>query len=189
MLRFIFLTASFAVAGLSQPALAETVHPHQPYAPLQSRAIKALSDDQISDLEAGRGMGFALSAELNGYPGPRHVLDFAERLGLTQTQLGRTEALFASMQAETIYLGKNLILQERLLDQMFADKVADRIALSTMAAEIGETQGKLRAAHLRYHLTMAELLTPQQVKAYAQLRGYGEPSGVLDNHDSRSHAH
>jgi hypothetical protein len=32
------------------------------------RSIKALSDQQVSDLRAGRGMGLALAAELNGYP-------------------------------------------------------------------------------------------------------------------------
>ena len=31
-------------------------------------------------------MGLALAAELNGYPGPRHVLDLADQLGLTPEQ-------------------------------------------------------------------------------------------------------
>ncbi len=45
--------------------------------------IKALSAEQIADLRTGRGMSFALAAELNGCPGPRHVLKLAEQLGLT----------------------------------------------------------------------------------------------------------
>ena len=40
-----------------------------PYAGMQSRPIKALSEQQVADLQAGRGMGLALAAELNGYPG------------------------------------------------------------------------------------------------------------------------
>jgi hypothetical protein len=40
---------------------------------MQSRPIKALSDQQVSDLRAGRGMGLALAAELNGYPGPSPI--------------------------------------------------------------------------------------------------------------------
>ncbi len=40
-----------------------------PYAGFQDRPIKALSQQQIDDLQAGRGMGLALAAELNGYPG------------------------------------------------------------------------------------------------------------------------
>ena len=43
---------------------------HHPYAGLEQRAVKALSEQQIADLRAGRGMGLALPAELNGYPRP-----------------------------------------------------------------------------------------------------------------------
>ena len=60
-------TIAAAVAIL---ALASSAAPAQsPYAGMQSRSIKALSAQQIDDLRAGRGMGLALAAELNGYPG------------------------------------------------------------------------------------------------------------------------
>ena len=62
--------AIFAVLASSVPALAQ----HQPYAGMDTRAIKTLSDKDIADLNAGRGMGLALAAELNGYPGPSHAL-------------------------------------------------------------------------------------------------------------------
>ena len=39
--------------------------------------IKSLSQDDQSALLAGRGMGLARPAELNGYPGPAHVLELA----------------------------------------------------------------------------------------------------------------
>jgi hypothetical protein len=41
-----------------------------------------------------------------------------------------------------------------------------------MTKAIGETQALLRAAHLKYHLTTAELLTAEQSSRYAELRGY-----------------
>ena len=47
-----------------------------PYAGLETRTIKALSEQQIADLRAGRGMALALAAEVNGYPGPLHVIEF-----------------------------------------------------------------------------------------------------------------
>ena len=37
----------------------------------------------VADLKAGRGMGLALAAELNGYPGPSHVLELADKLKLS----------------------------------------------------------------------------------------------------------
>ena len=48
--------------------------------------------------------------------------------------------------------------------------VADTVAAAT--AEIGATQGLLRAAHLKYHLATLQALQPEQVQRYAELRGY-----------------
>ena len=48
-----------------------------PYAGQQARQVKALSKAEIEGLLAGRGLGYAKAAELNHYPGPRHVLDLA----------------------------------------------------------------------------------------------------------------
>src|SRR5256885_6759518 len=66
-------------------------HPlgHSPYAGLENRATKALSEQQLVDLRAGRGMGLALAAELNGYPGPLHVLELGEQLMLSAEQRQR----------------------------------------------------------------------------------------------------
>jgi hypothetical protein len=65
-----------------------------PYASQESREIKSLSPQEASDLLAGKGMGFAKAAELNGYPGPAHVLELAAQLQLTPEQKTRTETLF-----------------------------------------------------------------------------------------------
>ncbi len=51
-----------------------------PYAGMENRRVKALSDQQIVDLKAGRGMSLALAAELNGYPGPLHALELGSVL-------------------------------------------------------------------------------------------------------------
>ncbi len=71
-----------------------------PYAGLEARPIKALSGEQIADLKAGRGMGLALPAELNGYPGPLHVLELADALALTADQRARTQALYDKMKQD-----------------------------------------------------------------------------------------
>src|SRR4051794_26061952 len=110
MLRVI-LTAGFLALSLSA-ASAQS----QPYAGMQTRAIKALSDQQIADLKAGRGMGFALAAELNGFPGPIHVLEFGDALALTPDQRTRVQALIDDMKAEARPLGEQLIAQEADLD-------------------------------------------------------------------------
>ena len=165
--------ASLIVLAVLLPGVAMAQHQHvQPYAGQEARPIKALSPQQVDDLRAGRGMGLALPAELNGYPGPLHVLELAEPLGLTDAQRMRTEALFAAMKQEAIALGERLIADEAALDRLFAEKRATAGSLDAASTKIGATQAALRAAHLRYHLDMVAVLTPEQVERYGALRGY-----------------
>jgi hypothetical protein len=63
------LIAAVVAIGLSGVALAQHQHGNSAYSGLQQRSIKSMSDEQIADLRAGRGMGLALAAELNEYPG------------------------------------------------------------------------------------------------------------------------
>jgi hypothetical protein len=169
-MRLAIAAATLIVAGGA--ALAQHQHGQTPYAGLQQRNVKALSDEQLADLRAGRGMGLALAAELNGYPGPVHVLELADQLQLNEVQRQRMRALTDEMKAEAIAVGDKLIARERALDQAFAQRQITADNLATMTAQISETQGELRAVHLKYHLTTAELLTPQQRHRYAELRGY-----------------
>jgi Spy/CpxP family protein refolding chaperone len=144
-----------------------------PYAGMQTRPIKALSEQQISDLNAGRGMGLALAAELNGYPGPSHVLELADKLELSSDQRTQVQALFASMKAEAQPLGSKLIAQETELDKLFASRAITPDTLKASTTAIAITNGELRETHLKYHLSTAAILTPTQMQRYAELRGYG----------------
>ena len=143
-----------------------------PYAGMQGRVVKALSEQQIADLKAGRGMGLSLPAELNGYPGPAHVLELADALQLSDDQRARTKTLFEAMKAETIPIGEQIIAEETVVDRLFAAKQVTRETLDAAVSRIASAQGRLRAAHLRYHLSMTDLLSPRQVERYVELRGY-----------------
>jgi Spy/CpxP family protein refolding chaperone len=159
-------------------ALAE----QQPYAGMQNRAIKSLSDQQIESLITGAGMGLALAAELNGYPGPIHAIELADQLGLTSEQVAKLTTLFKSMKAETVELGAKLIEQERGLNDDFANHTVTLASLETATAKIGATQAALRAAHLKYHLATAAILTPEQVAKYNELRGYKNGETPMQHH-------
>ena len=165
------ITALFALVWAG-PACAQHQHHQTPYAGFQQREVKALSEQQISDLRAGRGMGLALPGEMNGYPGPAHVLELADQLQLSAEQRQRVQQLFDAMKAEAIPVGETLIQQESALDRQFAEHKISPETLTQLTARIGETQGRLRAVHLKYHLTTAELLTAHQRHRYAELRGY-----------------
>jgi Spy/CpxP family protein refolding chaperone len=158
----------------SNAAIAQT-----PYAGMQTRPIKALSEQQVADLGAGRGMGLALAAELNGYPGPSHVLELADRLELSADQRARVQALFDSMKREALPIGARLLEQEAELDKQFAGHTVTPDSLKASTAAVAVTQGELRETHLKYHLSTAALLTPVQMQRYAELRGYGKTDSPM----------
>jgi Spy/CpxP family protein refolding chaperone len=146
----------------------------QPYAGLDTRTIKALSEDQVADLKAGRGTSLALAAELNGYPGPLHTLELAEALKLTAEQRFRIKELYDAMRAEAIIAGEVLIRAETALDKLFAQGNADANALEIAMRGVGHAYMVLRRTHLGYHLLTKAILTREQVVAYNDLRGYGK---------------
>jgi Spy/CpxP family protein refolding chaperone len=169
-----------ACAAVATPILADA--PMAPYAGQQIRQIKALSDDDIAALLKGEGMGYAKAAELNGYPGPKHVLDLADRLKLTEAQRQRVQAIFDRMSASAKPLGAELVDRERTLDQLFqkSEITPDRLAAET--AGIAELQGRLRSVHLAAHLETRAMLTADQIALYQQLRGYGDPADAPMHH-------
>jgi hypothetical protein len=160
--------------------------PASPYAGQQTREIKALSPAQTADLLAGKGMEQAKAAELNGYPGPMHVLELAGPLALSAAQIRDSEALLAGHKAEARVLGARLVEAERKLDSAFADKRIDAVQLESLTREIGLLQAELRASHLRTHLQQTRLLTTPQVALYAELRGY---SGAGQSASPAQHSH
>lgn len=178
------IPTAVACLALVLPAgpLAGQAHDHEahasPYAgAMEAREIKALAPEEVQGLLAGEGLGFALAAELNGLPGPRHVLDLADDLSLTSEQRGEVEGVFARMNERARELGARLVEAERHLDHMFANGHAAPSSVAERTAEIGRIRGELRAVHLVAHLETAEILTPGQVEAYGRLRGYEAPGG------------
>ena len=133
----------------------------QPYAGLEAREVKALSPQEVADLRAGRGMGLALPAELNRYPGPMHVLELADPLRLSPEQRRRMRELVEAMRAEVRPLGEEVIAAEAALDRLFAAARATPDAVTEASGAAGAARASLRAAHLRYHLRAREALTPE----------------------------
>ena len=145
-----------------------------PYAGMQQRSIKALSPQQMQDLQAGKGMGLAMPAELNGYPGPLHVLELAEALQLSADQRARTQAAYDTMLQQARQAGAQVIAAEHTLDALFAQQQATPENVAQAAQAAATAHARLRAIHLHAHLVMRDVLSPDQVAQYQRLRGYGE---------------
>jgi Spy/CpxP family protein refolding chaperone len=176
MLRFaLVLVASVgAILSLAAPLIGQTP---SPYAGQQDRAIKALSPEEMRDLAEGRGMGLAKAAELNGFPGPSHVLELAGELHLTANQRAATEALYQRMLTDAKRLGTAILEGERDLDRRFAERRIDPASLRQATTALATLGGELRAVHLVAHLEQVALLTPAQVAEYQKHRGYDSLPG------------
>jgi hypothetical protein len=146
-----------------------------PYAGQERREIKTLSKEEVDAYLTGDGMAFAKAGELNHYPGPKHVLDLADQLQLSDEQRRRTQALFEEMKFNAVSLGKQLVDKEHLLDSHFAEGTISDTELDQLVTDISIIQGKLRAAHLRAHLAQRIVLTRDQIRHYDALRGYEQP--------------
>lgn len=150
---------------------------HSPYAGQDVHGIKALSQDDIEGLLAGAGTplgGLAKPAELNGYPGPRHVLDAIEagEFEVSAEQKEKIEALYQEMKPQAIDLGEQIIAIEQTIDDEFTNKNVTEESLRKNIAESANLYEELRFVHLKYHLKMVDILTPEQVEQYNLLRGY-----------------
>jgi hypothetical protein len=117
-------------------------------------------------------MGLARPAELNQYPGPKHVLELAAELELSDEQRQHVEACHAAMLEEAQRLGKEIVDKERHLDRRFAHSHIDEEVLRSVTAEIADLYGELRFVHLRAHLETRAVLSPGQIESYDRLRGY-----------------
>ena len=162
--------AVMASAAVAQHA--GQVHHKSPHAELAARPVKALSSDQVADLQAGRGMGLSLPAELNGYPGPKHVLELADQIGLSTTQRNIASRLIDAMSAEAVAIGSEVIALETRLEALFVNRTADAEQIRIVVDRIASAGANLRYVHLKCHLAMHAEMTLEQIEQDAALRGY-----------------
>jgi hypothetical protein len=158
-----------AILGSLSTVLAQV----SPYAGQETREIKALSAQEVDDLLNARGMALAKAAELNGYPGPLHSLEMADKLGLSLDQLRAIKDIKARVEAEARPLGAEIVAIERELDQAFVNHTIDQTKLKALTGKLGELQGRLRALHLAAHLKTTSIFNARQIAHYKELRGYG----------------
>jgi len=144
----------------------------RPYAGQEQRSVKALSEQKISGYLSGAGMGYAKAAELNHYPWPKHVLELADELDLTEEQRRATVALVQGVKTGASKLGEAIVEAERTLDAAFAGAAITSAELDHQLGEIAGLEARLRGVHLKAHLAMRRLMTDEQVAHYDELRGY-----------------
>ena len=168
------IAAILAATSFATGSAADTPATISPYAGQENRPIKSLSAEALAELRRGGGWGLARAAELNGMPGPAHLLELKDRIPLTAGQATAISAIFTDMRAAAIAEGDRLISREEALETAFRNgSVTDR-SLQEMLSEIGRARTALRYVHLAAHLKTLPLLTPVQIARYNVLRGYAD---------------
>ena len=129
----------------------------------------------------------ARAAELNHYPGPRHVLDLASQLQLSETQRNKAQEIYNRMHDEAVRLGKMILQKEEELDNTFKKDEMDPNKLKTLVTEITRLRGELRLVHLLAHLEMKKVLSQRQIEKYDELQGYRTREPIDKYHRHESH--
>jgi Spy/CpxP family protein refolding chaperone len=153
--------------------------------PAATAQVKTLAPEQVQSLLGGEGMGMAKAAELNHYPGPRHVLDLASALQLSKDQTAQSQAIYDEMHQKAVALGGQIIQQERALDQLFELREVSPERVRTLVAEIALLQGQLRSVHLLAHVAEKQVLSPEQVMRYVELRTNPGPKDHSHGHNGQ----
>jgi len=142
------------------------------YAGEEKREIKSLSATDIEELQNGKGWGLAKAAELNGVPGPVHLLEMKEEINLSAKQIQAIEDIYRKMKQEAVPLGLELIELERELNNHFANRTITNELLGQSLQKIAQVHRQLRYVHLSTHLKTPDILKSEQITLYNKLRGY-----------------
>ena len=186
MKKSLLISVPILAFGLAAQASENNRSHSSKYAGQESRATKSLSPDDISELKRGGGWGLAKAAELNGVPGPAHLLELKDEIPLNAAQVLKIQKIHEQMKTQAIRQGERLIALEQELEKHFQNRtITDDILRSSLEA-IAEVQKNLRYTHLATHLKTPKILSEEQISKYNALRGYANPdpcANVPDGHN------
>jgi hypothetical protein len=165
----IIFVAVFSTAAWAQ---SHGGHGTSNYAGQEARQIKSFSEQDIKELRNGSGWGLAKAAELNGVPGPAHLLELKNDIPLTPEQVAAIETIRDKMKNDAVAEGERLIALERALEEQFRNRTMTPERLRKALTAIEKSRSELRYIHLEAHLATPSLLTAGQIARYNELRGY-----------------
>jgi hypothetical protein len=186
MNRFLIFV-SLTLVGVSAQSNDTTSAQVSEYSGQQNRAIKSLSQDDIDELRRGGGWGLAKTAELNGVPGPAHLLELKNEIPLDAGQIGSLEKLYEKMKSQAIVHGDALISLEKELEIHFQNRTITDDILRISLEAIADSRMTLRYTHLATHLETLKILSEHQIQRYNALRGYSEAdpcASIPEGHDA-----
>lgn len=170
---------AFGITALIGSSLSDLSNAQSPYVTQLDSPVQGLSAQEVDDLLNGRGAGYARTAELNSYPGPRHVLDLKQQLSLSLEQEQQVEAIFRQMNTEAKQVGQDIVELEQQFSDTFAQGKVSEAEIEERTQRLALLYGQYRSVHLRPHLKVQQLLSSEQIAKYDELRGYSDLSVQL----------
>jgi hypothetical protein len=163
---------AMATAILLLSCIAAAQAADSPHVGQEKRVAKGQSEKEAGDYLGGRGTDLSKVAEMNGYPGPGHVLEETQKLGLSAKQLEKTQRVYDSMTHSASRIGKAILHKEAELASLFAEQKATPENTERLLKELANLQADLRMVHLNGHLSMRQILSKPQIEKYSQVRGF-----------------
>lgn len=119
-------------------------------------------------------------------PGPAHLLELRDEIGLDAGQIAAIAAIFEAMQDDAHAAGVRFIDAEAALEAAFSSGDLEPAELRELIDEAAAARADLRFVHLSRHLETPPLLTEEQIARYDALRGYDSDdpcNTVPEGHD------
>ena len=139
--------------------------------------LGGVSAQEKEALLKGAGLGAGMIAMMNGYPGPKHVLEMGDELELTAAQRESIGTIYGKVKAESVKYGTELVEKDEELAALFASGSVSTDKVEKLSRDIGELQGRVRAEHLNAHVETFDALTPAQREMLAEMQGMHQGSG------------
>ena len=108
-------------------------------------------------------------AAVNNYPDPAGVIESSGLLKLSPSQLTKLNDIKSAMEFKAKEMEGFIDQQEKKLNNLFASGKAEEGAIIYYTNKLGLYDGELRNAYLQAYLKTRYVLTPAQLKKYAQL--------------------
>ena len=159
---------TFALAGAQTGAHGS--HDASSSASPAHRRMDAALKERNAVIAQGLGAGLAFAADQNYYPGPLHVLELKDVLGLTGQQQRQVETLQTAMFTASRPASNRLLEAEARLRRLFADGIADEPRVRAAVAETERAWTEVRLVHLLAHLQTRAVLTEEQRRIYHEAR-------------------
>ena len=132
-------------------------------------AIAQIPPDRDELLKADDA-GQAQYADVNGFPAPKHLLDLAKELQLSDAQKKSLQTIYVGMRSRALELGKRIIGIEEELHQAFQEGLVSEKSVRDDTEQIGKLRGRLRAVYLNANMKAKDVLTNAQIESYKKLR-------------------